>query len=72
MTLGEQSLLYYFIAGGRQRGARENPLAAIFVEVANLTGNRTGRRLVNFRVSFTAIVFFDVLISRAVMFDTGK
>lgn len=52
--------------------ARENPLAAIFVEVANLTGNRTGRRLVNFRVSFTAIVFFDVLISRAVMFDTGK
>lgn len=52
--------------------ARENLLAAIFVEVANLTGNRTGRRLVNFRVSFTAIVFFDVLISRAVMFDTGK
>lgn len=52
--------------------ARENPLAAIFVKVANLTDNRTGRRLVNFRVSFTAIVFFDVLISRAVMFDTGK
>jgi len=52
--------------------ARENSLAAIFVEVANLTGNRTGRSLVNFRVSFTAIVFFDVLISRAVMFDTSK
>lgn len=52
--------------------ARENLLAAIFVEVANLTGDRTGRRLVNFRVSFTAIVFFDVLISRALMFDMGK